>query len=468
MDSSLPRAVALVGRPNVGKSRLFNRLARRRIAIVHDQAGVTRDVNSFEVDNDYTLFDTGGIGLIVDMDHQKLIEAAEDQVWFAVAAATIILFVVDLREGLTSLDEIVAAKLRSSGKRIILVVNKADNENLAQRATEFASLGFKEIVAVSAEHGYNETGLRNAIENALPTRMDVDSPEAIEMQRIGIAFIGKPNVGKSSIVNRLLANDRLVVSEIPGTTRDSVSLNLDYAAPDGETWHFRLADTAGLRKHRQISHSIEYFSTVRSRRAIEFSDIVFLVIEAESGITRTDKALAGEILDAGKCLGVIVNKWDVAVEQFSREPVKGFDTVDEFRDSFTEAIRKELFFLPESPVFFVSAKTGLSFDRIMKVARRLWETSGRKLPTPKINDLIEKVTTKRTPRFLGNKRFRVYYSTQVGNRPFTFRLFCNRATKLEDGYKRYLERNFTKEFGLEGCPIVFDLRGKTVRYADNK
>jgi len=461
------RTIALVGRPNVGKSRLFNRLARRRVAIVHDQAGVTRDVNAFEVDDSYTLLDTGGIGLVVDMDHQKLIGAAEEQVWFAVQAAQLICLVVDAREGLTPLDETIAGRLRESGKEVILVVNKVDTLQVEERTYEFASLGFARSVSVSAEHGYNEDLLRDTLTEALNALVPLDPPEPVDqpVQRVSVAFVGRPNVGKSSIANRLLASERLVVSEVPGTTRDSVALDLDYTASSGEIWPFRIVDTAGLRHRGKVSHSVEYFSSVRSHDAIGEADIVFLVLDAESGVTRADKNLAGDILEAGKCLVILVNKWDLALEQFQREPVSGYESVDAFRDAYVASVRKELFFLPDSPIVFISAKTGFSFERVLRSARHLWEISGRTIATPRLNQIFQRLTDARAPKVIKGRRFKLYYAVQVGTRPFTFRMFCNRATKLEDQYRRYLEKNIIAEFKLVGCPIRFDLRGKTTRYA---
>jgi GTP-binding protein len=457
--------VALVGRPNVGKSRLFNRLASRRLAIVHDQAGVTRDVNSTVVKNHYTLLDTGGIGLVVDMDHDKLIAAAEAQVWLAVEAADLICFVVDGRDGLTSLDETIAAKLRESGKRVILVVNKIDHEGMDDRVDDFEALGFKVCFPVSAEHGYNSSQLEDEIEAVVgPAPEETDEPE---LHRIHIAFTGRPNVGKSSLCNHLLDDERLVVSEVPGTTRDSVMLDLDFQTKDDKTIPFRLVDTAGLRRRKRVSHSIEYFSTLRSRQSIERSDIVFLVIDAESGVTRQDQALAGEIMEAGKCVALLVNKWDLAIDRFRGNQPDGFDNMEEFKRAYAESALKELFFLPDSPVLFVSALRGFSMDKVLNLARALWETSGRTLATPKVNALVHGLIEKKQPRFIDNKRFKAYYAVQTGNRPFRFKLFCNRATKLDDGYRRYLQSGFIKHFKLQGCPVDFELRGKEKRYADS-
>lgn len=455
--------VALVGRPNVGKSRLFNRLARKRIAIVHDQAGVTRDVNSTVVNNHYNLLDTGGIGLVVDMDHETLIAAAEEQVWLAVEAADLICFVLDGREGLTPLDLTIAEKLRGSGKKVLAVVNKIDDETLDSRAAEFETLGFAKVIPVSAEHGYNAHQLEQEIEAVVGPPPEVEA--AAQSYRIKLAFVGRPNVGKSSLCNFLLEDERLVVSEVPGTTRDSVMLDLDFKTNDDKVLPFRLVDTAGLRKRKRVSHSIEYFSTVRTRQAIEESDIVFLVIDAESGVTRQDKALAGEILDAGKSVALIVNKWDIAIDRFRANQPDQYENMDAFRKDYAQQALKEIYFLPESPVLFVSALRGFAMDRVLKVARGLWETSGRTLATSKVNALVHGMMEKRQPAYLDNKRFKAYYTVQIGNRPFVFRIYCNRATKLADSYRRYLQNGFIKHFGLAGCPLRFELKGKEKRYS---
>jgi GTP-binding protein len=457
------QTVALVGRPNVGKSRLFNRLAGRRLAIVHDQAGVTRDVNTTVVNNHYTLMDTGGIGLVADMDHEKLIAAAEAQVWLAVEAADLICFVVDAREGMTVLDETIAGRLRQSGKPVVLVVNKIDHEGMEEREADFDSLALEPRIPVSAEHGYNAEALEAAIADRIGP--DPEGREGDAGHRIKLAFVGRPNVGKSSLCNTLLENERLVVSEVPGTTRDSVQLDLDYANKDGTVLPFRLVDTAGLRRRKRVNHSIEYFSTVRSHRAVEESDIIYLVIDAESGVTRQDKALAGEIVEAGKPIGLIVNKWDIAIDRFRANQPEAFPNIDAFRKAYAQSALEEIFFLPESPVLFVSALRGFAMERVLKTARSLWETSGRTLPTPRINALVHGLLKQRQPRYVDHKRFKAYYSVQVSSRPMVFRIFCNRATKLDDSYRRYLEHGFVRHFKLQGCPIRFELRGKEKRYS---
>jgi GTP-binding protein len=346
------------------------------------------------------------------------------------------------------------------------VANKADTESLVGQAFEFAELGFGDPLPVSAEHGYRFDALYDHLaEAAGPPPADEEEESTADLKRIHLAFVGRPNVGKSSLCNNLLQDQRLVVSEVPGTTRDSVHLDLDWHGADGRVLPYRLVDTAGLRRRKRVDHSIEYFSTLRSREAMEQADIVFLVVDAEEGVTRQDKALAGEILEAGKCVVLLVNKWDVAIDRFRAHQPEQYADMKAFRADYARHALKELFFLPDSPVLFVSALRGFSMDRVLKTARSLWETSGRQLPTPKVNRLVQDLMAARSPAFKDGKRFKAYYAVQTGNRPFTFRVFCNRATRLDEPYRRYLQRGFIREFSLRGCPVRFELRGKEVRYA---
>lgn len=460
------RTVALVGRPNVGKSRLFNRLARRRIAIVHDQPGVTRDVNAVSIDDDFILMDTGGIGLERNMDTDQLISATEEQVDFAVQAAQVICLVVDGREGATALDDEIAASLRRAGKKPILVVNKLDAAGAEDRVADFDHFGFDDVIPVSAEHGRGESLLREAIAQRLGP--PVESTEPPGERRIRMAFVGRPNVGKSSLCNRLLQADRLVVSEVPGTTRDSVELDLDWKTDNGATWPFRLIDTAGLRKRASMSSSVEYFSSLRSRDAIAHADVVYLVIDALEGVTTQDKSLAGEVIDAGKSLAVIVNKWDLALETFRTDPIPGYDSVDEFRKKFAEEVSRLIFFLPDSPIVFVSAKTGFAVERLLKRARDLDRRAGGKIPTPRINQLLHELLEKREPKIIRGKRFKIFYATQTGVRPIRIRCFCNQEAKLDQTYRRYLQNAFIEEFDLAGCSLRFDFQSKQRRYAAAK
>lgn len=458
------RIVAIVGRPNVGKSRIFNRLARRRISIVHDQPGITRDIISMEVD-DYTLVDTGGLGLAAsDEEMTGITEAVEMQVHVAVNSASLILFVTDGREGLTPMDENVADLLRKSGKDVVLLVNKIDTAEPVGQIDEFARLGFANILYVSAEHGRGESEIREMIAEHLGP-----APELEESQekRIKICFAGRPNVGKSSLANRLLKSERLIVTDIPGTTRDAVELDLDYENPDGSTWHFRLFDTAGLRRRTRVSSPVEYFSTTRSEDAIESSDVVFLVLDALEGVTRQEQHLGGMILEKGKALVILVNKWDLVHNRFRDEALEGYETEREFREAFAAAVRKELFFNPDSPVIFVSALEGFAMDRLLKSARRIDYLLDKKLPTGRLNRLLLELTTKRKPPQIKGKgrRLRIYYAVQIGNRPFRIRLFCNVSSGLPDNYRRYLAAGISREFDLPGCPVKFELVGKPKRVA---
>ncbi|MEX2381511.1 MAG: ribosome biogenesis GTPase Der [Opitutales bacterium] len=460
------RVVALVGRPNVGKSRLFNRLVKKRIAIVHDQPGVTRDVLSEEVDDDFTLLDTGGLGLFGSDTGANIIQATEDQVDFAVQTAKLILFVVDAKEGPTPVDEMVAEKLRRSGRPVELVVNKVDNDRDEEILVDFHRLGFSEPMAVSAEHGRGEGELRERIAERLgprPPEDKIKDPDAAA--RIRICFLGRPNVGKSSLGNRLLKSDRLIVTDTPGTTRDAIALDLDYEAEGGAVWPFRLVDMAGVRPRSKVSSSVEYFATVRAQNAIEQSDVVFLVLDAKDGVTRQEKVLAGSILSTYRAFVILVNKWDLALEAFENDEVEGYENEREFREAFAKAARKELFFNPDSPVIFVSALKGFEIDRMLKAARKLYYNVHRKLPTGRLNRLLIQLADKRPPAKKQMTRFRIYYAVQTGNNPIKIRLFCNDPKKLDDPYKRYLEAGVSKEFSLEGCPIKFEMVGKEKRFA---
>ncbi len=455
------RHVAIVGRPNVGKSRLFNRLSNSRVAIVHDEPGVTRDVNSVVVDDEFILLDTGGIGLAIESNSQDLNLAVDEQIEFAIQAADIILLLVDGREGLTALDEIIAEKLRNSGKEPFLVINKIDFPKLEEGTGEFSRLGFGEGLMISAEHSRGIENLRAQIDRLIgPKREKIINEED---QRIKLCFLGRPNVGKSSLCNSLIKSKRLIVNETPGTTRDAVEIDFDYCKNGESPWLFSLIDTAGLRKKNKINSSVEYFSSIRSHHAVERADVVFLVLDAQTGVTKQDKLLAGKILEFGRSIAVLVNKWDFALESFDRNPLPGYKDEEEFRKEFTASVLKELFFLPDSPVIYVSAKTGFDLDKIFESARLLDKTARRQLSTPRINRLISKLVVRKSPPMIKGGRFKVYYALQTGNRPHRIRLYCNQIARLDDSFRRYLESNFISEFDLQGCPVKIELVGKPTR-----
>jgi len=458
------RSVALVGRPNVGKSRLFNRLARRRISIVHDEPGVTRDVVSAVVDDDYLLMDTGGLGMEIAGTPAMLTKATHEQVDFAIASAVLIILVVDAQTGLVPQDEQIAKRLHDAGKRVILAMNKAESDHhVAHNGADFFRLGLGEALPVSAEHNRGIGELRERIEEALGPKPEAEkiTEEKIAEHRIRMCLVGRPNVGKSSIANRLLNSDRLIVSEIPGTTRDSTSHNLDYQPEKGDPWHFELIDTAGLRAAPKLSTSIEYFSVVRTQKAIEQAEIVVLVLDALGGVTKQDKRVAGEIVKAGKGLVVVVNKWDLALKKFENEPLQGFDNIAQFKKKFLDAVLEQLFFLPRSPVVFTSAKEGLNLEDLLRYARSVYQSYARELPTGQVNREIQRIVEKRSPNIVSGKRFKVYYALQVSHAPQAVRLYCNQPLRLDEEYERYLERQFQEAFKLYGVSIRFQLVGKT-------
>ena len=455
-------SIAIIGRPNVGKSRLFNRLAGRRISIVHDHPGVTRDVVTAESTDGYVLMDTGGLGLRESMTPVEIQEATETQVDFAIEAADLLLFVTDARDGLAPLDEMVADKLRRLGKKPLLVVNKVDFPEQVGLADEFSKLGIEALMRVSAEHGLGMDALLKEISDRLGPVESEAKP--IEQRRVRIAFVGRPNVGKSSLCNRLLDADRLIVSDVPGTTRETTTRDLDYKSKDGAIWRFRLFDTAGLRRRKKIANSLEYFSSLRTEQAIEETDVALLVLDAREGVTKQDKILAGRIVEAGKALVVVVNKWDVAVDGFRRDPLSGYEDEEDFRRKYEKAARKELFALPRYPMLFVSAKTGLAIEEMLSVVVEVDHGLDQFFPTPELNRAIINMMETRPPAAHKGKRFKIFYAVQTSTRPFTIRLFCNRVDRLEDVYKRYLSNGLTTRFNLSGAPLRFTLTGKEARY----
>jgi GTP-binding protein len=473
----MPRTAAIVGRPNVGKSRLFNRLARRRISIVHDQPGVTRDVIAAEIAEDgalpYRLLDTGGLGLKGGETPARLIAATERQVSFAIDTAALILFVLDGLEGLTALDTRIAGQLRRSKKNVLLVVNKADFDEEKIDPADAYRLGLGDPVFVSAEHGRGEAGLREKIQERLAAQGRARPPgappaAAAATGGLTVCFVGRPNVGKSSLGNRLLRSDRLIVSDHPGTTRDAITIPFEFKGRDGRMYPFKLIDTAGIRAATKLASPVEYFSRLRSLDAIKETGIVFLVLDAIDGVTQQDKAIAGEALKERKPIIVVVNKWDLVRDAFAAgappEAIDGataFKNERDYREKFERAVFDRLFFTPGAPLVFVSALSGHEVDRMLNAAVKLHRLAGKKIPTARLNQCIAGLVERHPPPAVGGRRFRIYYATQTGNRPFRIKIFCNREEKLTESYRRYLEAGVVGEFKLGGCPVYFDLTGKT-------
>jgi GTP-binding protein len=463
----MSRTVAIVGRPNVGKSRLFNRLTRKRISIVHDQPGVTRDVIAAEVEEGaYTLLDTGGIGLQGGESSTQIVAATEGQVQFAIDTAQVILFIVDAKDGVTALDERIAQRLRQKDKTVLLVVNKIDFHDHRRDNPDFYKLGLGEPFFFSAEHGVGEVALRDAILEKLGPAPVESAGAKTAREALCVCFVGRPNVGKSSLSNRLIKSDRLIVNNEPGTTRDAIEVPFEFEGRDGKFYPFRLIDTAGIKAATKLSSSVEYFSRLRALDAIKRTDVVFLVLDAIEGVTQQDKAIAGEVVKESKPVVIVVNKWDKVHDAFQQPAgVEGYETEREFREEFEHALFDRLFFTPGAPVVFVSALSGYEVDRMLNAAVKLHRQLDTKLPTAKLNQTLTHLADRTPPPSVGGKRFRIYYCVQTGNRPFRIRLFCNQERRLTESYRRYLEAGVIAEFGLDGCPMLFELVGKKPRIA---
>lgn len=460
--SSLKK-VAIVGRPNVGKSRLFNRIAHRKVSIVHDKPGVTRDLVSMDLAAGFTLMDTGGIGLEDKVTPEIISNAMKTQALVAVETADLILFVTDAKEGVTPLDLEIGGLLHNYHDKIILVANKSDNPEQDDHAVVFAELGYADIFPTSAEHNHGIEELEEEIQNRLGQLTPLKDIES-NANKISISLVGKPNAGKSSLGNKLLNSDRLIVSEVAGTTRDMVETSLKYTAKDGQDWDFRLFDTAGLRPKKKIDDAIEYFSTVRTQRSIQFSDIVLHLIDAKEGVSKQDKVIAGEILEQGKALIIVVTKWDYAVEAFKESTVGKYEDLEAFCNDYEKKLRESFFYLPDSPIVFTSSESGHGLVDLMEAIISTHQILDTKIPTAKLNKLLEELFAKRPPSKVSGKRFKIFYVVQVGSRPFRIKVFCNRAEKLLDPYRRYLEKNIVKVFDLGGCPFKFELIGKEERF----
>ncbi|MDY6069330.1 MAG: ribosome biogenesis GTPase Der [Opitutales bacterium] len=450
------KSIAIVGRPNVGKSRLFNRILKRRVSIVHDRPGVTRDIVAEKLPNGTVLMDTGGLGATEDTTEKVIAKATDIQAEFAMNTADIILFVVDSQEGLTPHDQRIADSLRKSGKQTALVVNKTDLDSHKDRNHDFYTLGF-ETFFVSAEHGLGMDSLIAYLEKNCGS---FDVEPISEPMRVKICVAGKPNVGKSSIGNRLLGSQRLIVSDVAGTTRDSVKCDFLHTTKRGANVDFRFFDTAGLRAKRKINTSLDYLSTVRTKDAIAKCDVVMLVLDAMTGVTELDKKLAGEILDAGAAVMVLVNKWDLAVDLFKKGTLRGYTSIRDFRTKFEEAVRKELFFLEDAPISFVSAKNDTGLDTILDASYAMYKRAYKELPTGRLNSVVRDLVDSVPPKIVGGKRFKVYYCLQISNRPTVIRMYCNSFAKLDGNYYKYIEKNLRKTFSLGGVSLKFEFKGK--------
>ncbi len=460
MSENIGKSIAIVGRPNVGKSRLFNRILKKRVSIVHDRPGVTRDIVAEKLPNEVILMDTGGLGATQETTEKVIADATDTQVFFAVDAADMIFFVVDSQEGLTSADNHIAEILRKYDTPVCLIVNKTDLDSHKDRNSDFYDLGFKNTLEVSAEHGLGMEELFALIEDnfgSLEIDEDAQSPEE---ERIKICVAGRPNVGKSSIGNKLLGSQRLIVSDVAGTTRDSVKCDIDYVTGRGKEIKYRFFDTAGLRAKRKINTSLDYLSTIRTKSAIESCDVVFLVIDALNGVSELDKKLAGEILASGASIMIVVNKWDLAVDLFRKEVLQGYESLRDFKKKFEEAVREELFFLEDAPMAFLSALKDKSLDTILDSAYTMYKRTYKDLPTGKLNSTVRELIDNVAPKIVDKKRFKVYYCLQTAKRPITIRMYCNSKQRLDGTYQKYMEKNLRKVFTLGGVSLKLDFVGK--------
>ena len=480
----MPGLIAIVGRPNVGKSALFNRIAGRRIAIVHDQPGVTRDRITAELEwrgRPFTLVDTGGIGLLRrEKANDVIIAAAMEQVELAIEAADVILLVVNVQEGVVPLDREAAARLRGSGKPVLVAVNKVDTHRSETSALEFSELGFDQVFPVSAIHGEGIQPLMDAAMGLIavgteapsePAGEGVDhAPSIKEQTPLKLAIVGRPNVGKSSIINALTNSERVVVSPIPGTTRDAVDVPFEVVT-EGVRQSYVLIDTAGLRKTRRVDDSIEFFSVKRAEESIARCDIAILVLDAESGITEQDKKVADRIVEARRACIVVVNKWDLMndavrkarVEEIERRQNKEnrkAPNVMTTLSEFGEWVQRHLFFLDYAPVIFTSALSGFHLDRLLEAVRYVAAQLQQKVPTAILNRTLQDAVERRQPVSVRGHRLKFFYATQVRQAPPTFLLFVSRDELFSDQYKKYLADQMRRAFGYEGCPIILAAKAR--------
>jgi GTP-binding protein len=452
--------VALVGRPNVGKSTLFNRLVGRRLAIVEDLPGTTRDRLYGDADwggVDFVVVDTGGLQVTTDKRDTKrnsgsppigqtagvesglFLDQMRDQAQLAIAEAEVVVMLVDTAAGPTASDQEVAEVLRRTDKPVILVANKADNNRLRADAVEFYALGLGDPIPISALHGRGTGDLLDAIVDVLPPTHEADE----EDERIRISIVGRPNVGKSSLLNRLLGQERVIVSEVPGTTRDAIDTEVEYQGQQ-----IVLIDTAGILRRGKIAPGVEKYSVLRALKAINRADVCLLLIDAQDKVTAQDQHIAGYILDEDKSAVVVVNKWD-AVEK---------DTHTLSR--YTKEVRAALRFMDYVPVLFISAKTGQRVGQTLQVALQVQQERMRRISTADLNRLLQDAIARHPPKSKAGQQLRFYYATQPEVDPPTFVFFVNDQKLVHFTYERYLENRIREPYGFLGTPIRLVFRSR--------
>ncbi len=426
--------IAIVGRPNVGKSTLFNRLTSARTAIEEKMPGVTRDRLYGLCDwrgKNMVVIDTGGITFGGD---DQITTQVQKQVTLAIEEAQVIIFLLDGREGLTALDEEIANLLRRSGKTVLPVVNKLDILSIEDERYGFFGLGFGEPLAVSASHGRGIGELLDLVYEKMPADPSESRPGLEDL--VKVAVIGRPNVGKSSLINTLLGKERVVVSREPGTTREAVDTYFHY-----DDHRCLLIDTAGIRRKSKVKDAVEYYSVLRSLKAVQRADIALLVIDGESGITEQDQKLAGYVDEVGKGLILVANKWDLVRAD------------ENARQSFIKDLRRKFPFVSYAPYLFVSALSGWRMDRLFPVVLQAWQEQHKRIPTALLNELLEDALTVNPPPPVKGKQVKIYYGTQPEVKPPKFVFFANEPELIHFSYRRYLENRLREAFDFTGTPI---------------
>ena len=430
--------IAIVGRPNVGKSMLFNKIIGRRLSIVEDTPGVTRDRIYGESDwqgRKFTLIDTGGIEPRTD---NQILAFMRSQAQIAIDNATVIVFLCDIKTGMTASDQEVASMLQRCGKPVILAVNKVD-QGRSPDIYEFYNLGLGDPIAVSAVHGHGTGDLLDWCVAHFP----VPSEQEDEGEVINVAIIGKPNVGKSSLVNHILGEQRVIVSNVAGTTRDAVDSEID-----NKYGKYVFIDTAGIRRKSKVDERVEKFSVMRAQMAIERADVCIIMIDAREGVTEQDTKIAGLAHESGKASIVVVNKWDLVEKETG--------TMEKMR----KEVMRDLSFMSYAPVLFISAKTGQRTDRIFELVNFVNDQSNMRITTGMLNDVLADAQARVQPPTDKGRRLKIYYMTQTGIKPPNFVIFCNSRELFHFSYQRYIENQIRAVFGLEGTPIRMVIRQK--------
>ncbi|MDF2882375.1 MAG: small GTP-binding protein [Clostridiaceae bacterium] len=429
--------VAIVGRPNVGKSTLFNKLAGKRISIVEDIPGVTRDriyAQAEWLKYNFTMIDTGGIE---PESGDVILSQMRRQAQIAIETATVIIFIVDGKEGLTPADKEVAQMLRKSNKPVVLVVNKIDNLKDEGNAYEFYNLGIGDPVTISASQALGLGDMLDKVVSYFDENENYDDEE----ENIKIAFVGKPNVGKSSLINKLLGEERVIVSEVPGTTRDSIDSYIET-----EEGKFTLIDTAGLRRKSKVKEQIERYSVIRTYTAIERADVCILMIDSTEGISEQDEKIIGYAHEMSKAIMVVVNKWDL-IEKDTKT-----------MDFFKKNLQYNLSFMPYAPYLFISAKSGQRVQKVLQVAKECFNNYNKRIKTGVLNDIISRAVMMKEPPIISTKRLKIYYATQTGTKPPTFIFFVNDPSTIHFSYQRYLENQLRESFDFSGTGIKMEFR----------